>query len=126
MKVAQIIFNPEPGKLTYEHFDKLSQKQQVIVRRLVELGVNVRNLPSSNRSPVVIEVPINLAEPLNIEIGFLLNELASGDFVENLRGIHSCKDTSINFNELKTESSKQSLRFVESYPNYLKYYVYMF
>lgn len=122
---SQTIYDPTPGDLSYKQLSELGKKDQIIIHRLVELGTTVRNL-HPNDPTIVIEVPHNLADPLNIEIGFLLNELAPGDFAENLWELRSCKDISVDLTEIKTKKAKRGIRLVDSYPWGLKYYVYRF
>jgi len=118
------IFDPKPGELSYRQLDKLDKKEKFIIYRLVELGATVRNFVDKDDPTIVIEVPHNLAGPLNIEIGFLLNELAPGDFAQNLSGIFSCKEMSHNVREMIKRQDALGIRLVESYPTHLKYYVY--
>jgi hypothetical protein len=122
---SQTIYDPKPGNLSYIQIGELGKKDQIIIHRLVELGATVRNL-HPNDPTIVVEVPHNLADPLNIEIGFLLNELAPGDFAENLWELRSCKDISVDLAEIKTKKAKRGIRLVDSYPWGLKYYVYRF
>jgi len=111
----------ERGELKYVQFDELETKDQIIIHRLVELGVTVRNVDPADPT-IAIDVPHGLSSWLNIEVGFLLNALASGDFVENLRGIAS-RAILVDLNDIKTENAQQELRSGESYITHMRYYV---